>query len=88
MRRRAHTARLQVLGDRSLKLKYLNPNTLFLASGTPPDSPAAGTKAARITAHLIDTVTGRVLWSQTHEVQPVGRSVPTSPSHSSEEEAW
>ena len=59
----------QVLGDRSLKLKYLNRNTLFLATGTPPDGPATGTRASRVTAHLLDTVTGRVLFSQVHEVR-------------------
>ena len=57
-----------MLGDRSLKLKYLNRNTLFLATGTPPGGPAAGARASRVTAHLLDTVTGRVLYSQTHEV--------------------
>jgi hypothetical protein len=57
---------VQVLGDRSLKLKYLNPNTLFVATGTLPGQHKAGD--CHITAHVIDTVTGHVLFSQTHEV--------------------
>lgn len=56
----------QVLGDRSLKLKYLNPNTLFVATGS---QPGQATGAERhITAHIFDTVTGQLLFSQTHEV--------------------
>ena len=56
----------QVLGDRSLKLKYLNPNTLFVATGT---QPGEATGAERhITAHIFDTVTGQLLFSQSHEV--------------------
>ena len=53
-----------MLGDRSLKLKYLNPNTMFLATGSTPEQPGK----AHITAHIFDTVTGRLLFSQTHEV--------------------
>jgi hypothetical protein len=56
----------QVLGDRSLKLKYLNPNTMFLATGSSPAQPGK----AHITAHVFDTITGRLLFSQTHEVTP------------------
>ena len=55
-----------MLGNRSLKLKYLNPNTLFVATGTPPGV-AKGT-ARHITAHIFDTVTGQLLYSQSHEV--------------------
>ena len=58
----------QVLGDRSLKLKYLNPNTMFLATGSSPTQPGK----AHITAHIFDTITGRLLFSQTHEVTPSG----------------
>ena len=53
-----------MLGDRSLKLKYLNPNTMFLATGSTPEQPGK----AHITAHIFDTITGRLLFSQTHEV--------------------
>ena len=56
----------QVLGDRSLKLKYLNPNTMFLATGSSPAQPGK----AHITAHIFDTITDRLLFSQTHEVTP------------------
>lgn len=56
----------QVLGDRSLKLKYLNPNTLFVATGTQPEQ--ADGAERHITAHIFDTVTGQLLFSQTHEV--------------------
>ncbi len=55
-----------MLGDRSLKLKYLNPNTLFVATGTQPGQ-ADGTER-HITAHIFDTVTGQLLFSQAHEV--------------------
>ena len=53
-----------MLGDRSLKLKYLNPNTMFLATGSTPEQPGK----AHVTAHIFDTITGRLLFSQTHEV--------------------
>ena len=54
----------QVLGDRSLKLKYLNPNTMFLATGSTPEQPGK----AHVTTHIFDTITGRLLFSQKHEV--------------------
>ncbi len=57
----------QVLGDRSLKLKYLNPNMLFVATGSQPGQAMGG--ARHITAHIFDTVTGQLLFSQTHEVR-------------------
>ncbi len=62
---------MQVLGNRSLKLKYLNSNTMFLATGSTPEQPGK----AHVTAHIFDTITGRLLFSQTHEVgfsQPSG----------------
>ena len=78
----------QVLGDRSLKLKYLNPNTMFLATGSTPGQPGT----AHITAHIFDTITGRLLFSQKHEVRrrvliaaleqlvPLPQSLPVSSS--------
>lgn len=57
-----------MLGDRSLKLKYLNPNLLLLASGPPDGVPGASLKAPRLTISLLDTVTGQVLFRQTHQV--------------------
>lgn len=56
---------LQVLGDRSLKYKYLNPNTLFIATGSPAGVDADGDDAP-LTAHIIDAVTGRMLHRQSH----------------------
>ena len=60
----ANEIHLQVLGNRSLKLKYLNSNTMFLATGSTPEQPGK----AHVTAHIFDTITGRLLFSQTHEV--------------------
>ncbi|KAL4458516.1 hypothetical protein ABPG75_013381 [Micractinium tetrahymenae] len=64
----------RVLGSGELKFKYLNPNTLLVAVGEPrgarsghsggDDSAAAG---PRLTVTLLDAVSGRVLFSQTHE---------------------
>ena len=71
----------QVLGDRSLKLKYLNPNTMFLATGSSPAQPGK----AHITAHVFDTITGRLLFSQTHEVTPSGNRIISRWSSSSSE---
>lgn len=59
----------RVLGDGSLKFKYLNPNTLLVVVGLPAGSaPAAdATSPAKLTAVVLDAVTGRVLYSQVHE---------------------
>lgn len=65
---------MQVLGDRRLKLKYLNPNTMFLATGSTPETPGR----AHITAYIFDTITGRLLFSQTHEVSASCLSIPTN----------
>jgi hypothetical protein len=51
---------VKVLGDRSMKYKYLSPSTAFVAT--------AG--ASGVTVYLLDTVTGGVLHSQAH---PGGR---------------
>lgn len=56
----------QVLGDRSLKLKYLNPNTLFVVTGSLPGQ--AKGSARHVTAHIFDTITGQLLFSQIHQV--------------------
>ncbi len=55
--------RAQVLGDRSLKLKHLNANTLFVASGD----------GRTLTASLLDTVTGRFLHRQIHAARALAR---------------
>ncbi|PRW59755.1 ER membrane complex subunit 1 [Chlorella sorokiniana] len=59
----------RVLGDGSLKFKYLNPNTLLVVVGLPAGAaPAADAAApAKLTAVVLDAVTGRVLFSQAHE---------------------
>lgn len=50
--------------------RYLNPNTLLVVVGLPAGSaPAAdATSPAKLTAVVLDAVTGRVLYSQVHEV--------------------
>lgn len=49
--------------------KYLNPNTLFVATHTPGGTGDGGDddpEEARVTVHLIDTVTGGLLVRQSH----------------------
>lgn len=55
---------LQVLGDRSLKYKYVNPNLLFVAVGPDPAKPLPDEPA--VTALVINSVSGAVLHSQVH----------------------
>ncbi|WIA18351.1 hypothetical protein OEZ85_009816 [Tetradesmus obliquus] len=58
---------VKVLGDRSLKYNYLNPNLLFVATGTSPagtaDVPA---EQQQVSVTLLNTVTGGVLHQQLH----------------------
>jgi hypothetical protein len=49
----------RVLGDRTVKYKYLNPNTLVAA--------AVDEAASTLTVYLLDTVSGEILSSATHE---------------------
>lgn len=64
----------RVLGSGELKFKYLNPNTLLVAvgeargarSGLSVDD-ADASAGPRLTVTLLDAVSGRVLFSQTHE---------------------
>ncbi|OTB07472.1 hypothetical protein M426DRAFT_318143 [Hypoxylon sp. CI-4A] len=49
----------RVLGDRTVKYKYLNPNTLVVA--------AIDEQAKSLTVYLLDTVSGQVLTSSTYE---------------------
>lgn len=58
----------RVLGDGQLKFKYLSPNMLLVAAGLPGGTPAEAGRAARLTVTLLDAVSGRVLFSQAHEV--------------------
>jgi hypothetical protein len=68
----------RVLGSGELRFKYLNPNTLLVAVGRP--SPGSGVGGGsegsdepKLTVVLLDAVTGRLLFSQNHEVQSAGR---------------
>ncbi len=58
----------QVLSDRSIKYKYLNPNLLFVATAAADEASAAATESvfAEIVIHIVDTVTGRILHRQSH----------------------
>eukprot|EP00873_Tetraselmis_striata_P009215 jgi/Tetstr1/429479/TSEL_019386.t1 len=58
-------SRVKVLGDRTMLVKYLNRNTLFLATG--PKLSAAAHEASELTVHIIDTVTGRHHFRQVHK---------------------
>ncbi|KAL7620955.1 hypothetical protein AAE478_008266 [Parahypoxylon ruwenzoriense] len=49
----------RVLGDRTVKYKYLNPNTLVVA--------AIDEQATSLTVYLLDTVSGQILTSSTYE---------------------
>jgi hypothetical protein len=49
---------VRILGDRSVLYKYLNPNTLFVAT-VPGDLPVGA--ESHLTAHVIDTVSQRHL---------------------------
>ncbi|KAB5560193.1 hypothetical protein GE09DRAFT_998198 [Coniochaeta sp. 2T2.1] len=49
----------RVLGDRTVKYKYLNPNTLVAA--------AVNDASSTLTVYLLDTVSGEILSSATHE---------------------
>ena len=61
----------QVLGDKSMQIKYLNPNTLFVAAGLPDGTPLLpGAPPPQLRIELLDSVTGRVLASFVHKVTP------------------
>ncbi|KAI1105990.1 DUF1620-domain-containing protein [Jackrogersella minutella] len=49
----------RVLGDRTVKYKYLNPNTVVVA--------AVDEQATSLTVYLLDTVSGQILTSSTYE---------------------
>ena len=65
---------MQVLGDRSLKLKYLNPNVILVAIGAAEDM--VNQAGSVLTILIVDTVTGRVLHRQTHQVRMHLHQVP------------
>ena len=58
-----------MLGDKSMQIKYLNPNVLFVAAGLPDGVPLLpGGPPPELRIELLDTVTGRVLASFVHKV--------------------
>ncbi|CAD7698977.1 unnamed protein product [Ostreobium quekettii] len=59
---------VKILGDRTLKFKYLNPNTAFVASGPAFGVPSEelDRESIELTVTVLDTVTGRVLFRQVH----------------------
>ena len=69
---------MQILGDRSLKYKYINPNLLFVATApNTASSSSSGQQASasarkqpaeeqQVSIALINTVTGAVLHQQVH----------------------
>ena len=62
-RERVHTW-VKVLGDRSTLFKYLSPNVIFVAVA--PTGSNANLGDAAVSAHLLDAVTGRVLYRVRH----------------------
>lgn len=65
----------RVLGDRRVKYKYLNPNTMVIA--------AMDDKASTLTTYLLDTVSGEILSSTTYEGVDTGK-----PAHCAMSENW
>lgn len=57
----------RVLGDRTVKYKYLNPNTIVVAT--------ADDAASTLTTYLLDTVSGQILSSATQEGIDTGKPV-------------
>jgi hypothetical protein len=71
---------MQVLGDKSMQIKYLNPNVLFVAAGVPDGSPLLpGSPPPQLRIELLDTVSGRVLSSFIHKVTQRCRPSVTRP---------
>jgi hypothetical protein len=54
---------MRILGDHTMLYKYLNRNTLFVAT-CPPGSPGV---EPHITVALLDTVSGRMLYRVRHQ---------------------
>lgn len=65
----------RVLGDRRVRYKYLNSNTMVIA--------AVDDTASTLHAYLLDTVSGEVLASATHEGVDTGK-----PAHCAMSENW
>ncbi len=61
-----------MLGDRTLKFKFISPNLVFAAVGPAADTGADDSStagASSITVWVLDATTGRVLVSHTHKVR-------------------
>lgn len=56
-------SRTRVLGDRSALYKYINPNTLFVAAETA----ASEGNHPKVVVYLVDTVTGKLLYTVAHK---------------------
>lgn len=69
--REAVPSHAKVLGDGSLKFKYLNPNTVLVAVGAKRHAAVQGGDHSDppppLTVYMLDTITGRVLTSHTHK---------------------
>ena len=84
------TSRAYVLGDKSLLLKYLNPNLVVVVTECFESQPSAGEGAVEVSeedtgvAHLVvsalDTVTGRVIYR--YEIAHGGPVSPSGRAHS------
>ena len=63
-------ATLQILGNKSLKIKYLNPSTVFIATGPPTGmlSEELDSSSIMLTVQIVDTVTGAPIYRQVHKV--------------------
>jgi hypothetical protein len=57
---------LRILGNHQVLHKYLNRNTLFVATTTPTNTSKPVDESA-VVAYLLDTVTGRVLHRVSHQ---------------------
>ena len=66
----------EILGDKSVMYKYLNPNMLAVATMTPPVK-----KASQLSVQILDTVRGAVLQHVTHDGV-------TGPVHMAMAENW
>ncbi len=60
---------MQILGNKSLKIKYLNPSTVFIATGPPEGLLTEDLEASSIalTVQIVDTVTGAPVHRQVHK---------------------
>ena len=64
---------MQILGDRGLKFKYLSPNTALIVTGVPDgaltsDLSPSQRDSMKLSVQILDTVTGRPLHRQMHQV--------------------